>query len=329
MFCPSGLANRLRVLVSGLALAEATGRNFKMLWPLTPACAAPFEDLFTNNWPVETVAAGAVTDLPYVSGWFGRMPDLLTAQEINLIIGHPSWLIRPEQFPGHQDLLARSKALFAALQPATPIQQQIEVFCRHHFRPSMIGVHLRRGDLLRARPDTANNTAQALVATEQFLQEYPEAGILLCTDDGAPDPQSGRLTQLEGVRTKFTSRYGARIVSPAPGSLDRSSSLAVKHALVEFYLLRACDAFVGTQGSSFSEMVVFGAEMPNVLAAGATAAYTRLEHIARLTGLHALLSSMGQQQLGKQVPFSVLFRYYSRAPLRRLRRLLTNVAVTR
>jgi hypothetical protein len=47
-----GLANRLKVLTSGLALAEATGRAFRMLWPLHASCTAPFATLFTNEWNV-------------------------------------------------------------------------------------------------------------------------------------------------------------------------------------------------------------------------------------------------------------------------------------
>ena len=119
-FCPLGLSNRLRVLLSGLALAEAAGRRFTMLWPITPACAAPFADLFANDWPVQTVDAAALKDLSYVSGWFGELPDLLIDHNPHLVIGHPSWLIRPGQFSAHDRLLDRCRSLLAGLQPAMP-----------------------------------------------------------------------------------------------------------------------------------------------------------------------------------------------------------------
>ena len=45
----AGLTARLRILISGMALAEATQRQFRMLWPLTSHCAAPFNSLFVNG----------------------------------------------------------------------------------------------------------------------------------------------------------------------------------------------------------------------------------------------------------------------------------------
>jgi len=310
------------VLLSGLALAEATGRRFTMLWPVTPACAAPFTDLFANDWPVETVDAAALTELPYVSGWFGNLPDLLDVHDPCLVIGHPSWLIRPGQFSGHDRLLVRCQSLFAGLQPARPIQQVVTEFRQRHFRPTMIGVHLRRGDLLRERPDTANNTKQAFAMVSRFLDEAPEAGILLCTDDGAPDPKNGRLTHGEGVFAKCVARYGARVIAPIQRSYDRRSTIAIQDAVSELLLLRSCDYFVGTASSSFSEMVVFGRQLPHALAAGATPLFAALEYIARWTGLYRLLSELGQKQTGHILPFPVLLRYYKKRSLRWLARHL-------
>jgi hypothetical protein len=41
----AGLTARLRILISGMALAEMTQRRFRMLGPLTSHCSAPFEAL--------------------------------------------------------------------------------------------------------------------------------------------------------------------------------------------------------------------------------------------------------------------------------------------
>lgn len=322
VFCPLGLSNRLRALLSGLALAEASGRSFQMLWPLTSACAAPFADLFANDWPVETVAAAVVADLPYISGWFGRLPDLLTAQEADLVVGHPSWLLRPAQFPGHAALMARCQALFAALQPTPPIQQAIDDFRQRHFRPTMIGVHLRRGDLLRQRPDAASNTAQAIAAVDHFLDAFPEAGIFLCTDDGAIIPHSGRQARREGVQEIFRLRYGGRVVWTTPRSLDRRTPQAIQDAVADLWLLRTTDLVVGTRASSFSEMAVFGLDVPQRLVAGATSRYQRLEIWARRFGIYDMLIQHGRQRLGTDAPFLALLRYYAVAPYRWARRIV-------
>jgi hypothetical protein len=326
VFCPLGLSNRLRVLLSGLVLAEATGRRFRMLWPITPACAAPFADLFANDWPVQTVDAAALTGLPYMAGWFGNLPDLRVVQDPHLTVGHPTWLIRPGQFPGHDCLLARCQTLSARLQPIAQIQEAIDEFRQRHFRPIMIGVHLRRGDLLRDRPDAASNTTQACVAVDHLLHKAPDAGILLCTDDGAVDPNTARNVPREGVQEIFHRRYGTRVVWTTPRSLDRRTPQAIQDALMDLWLLRATDRFVGTETSTFSEFAVFGRDIPYQLVAGATPGYQRLERLARWSGLYAWLSGLGQRRTGRTVPFPALARYYSRAPLRWLRRFLRAIA---
>jgi hypothetical protein len=302
-------------------LAEASNRRFTMFWPLTPACAAPFADLFANPWPVETVDAAAVAGWPYISGWFAEVPDLLVAREPRLVIGHPTWLIRPGQFAHHDRLAARCRDLFAELQPIPSIQQTAERFRQERFRPIMIGVHLRRGDLLRQRPDVAANSDQALAAVDRYLAEFPDAGILLCTDDGSVEPDTGK-TSREGVHERFHTRYGASVVWTTPRSLDRNTPAAIQDALVDLWLLRQSDCFVGSEGSSFSELALYGRVLPHVLVAGATPRYQRLERLARLTGVAAALRAHGRRQLGKDLPFPVLLRHYLALPRRWLGRML-------
>lgn len=314
VFCPLGLSNRLRVLLSGLVLAEATGRQFTMLWPSTPACAAPFADLFANNWPVQTVDASAVAHLPYISGWFGHLPELLTLDEPHVTIGHPGWLIQPGQYLWHDQLMARCQALFAELEPISPIRAAVETFRQRHFRPTMIGVHLRRGDLLRQRPDAASNTVQAVAAVDQFLAASPDTGIFLCTDDGAVAPNRGRATRREGVHETFRLRYGARVVWTTPRSLDRRDPQAIQDALIDLWLLRSTNIFVGTQASTFSETAVFGREIPYRLVAGATPGYQWLERWARRLGVYAMLTRYSMKRNAGNAPFPALLRHYAMAP---------------
>lgn len=322
VFCPLGLSNRLRVLLSGLALAEATGREFQMLWPLTSACGAAYGDLFANPWPVRTVPPGAVADLPYISGWFGHLPDLLAATEIDLTAGHPDWLLRPQFYPSHGPLLDRCAALMAELQPIPLLQERIEEFRTHNFRASMIGVHVRRGDMLRERPDAADTTEQAMEAVAHFLRQSPNAGIFLCTDDGAPDPKWGKATVYGGVAERFVQRFGERVVRTHPRSLDRNRSEAIQDGLIDLWLLRSTDYFVGLRVSSFSEMAIFGREVPSHLLYSPLPGYRRWEKAARLFGLYRLLTEMGKWQTGRMLPFPALMRYYSGLPVRGLKRKL-------
>lgn len=322
VFCPLGLSNRLRVLLSGLALAEASGRRFRMLWPLTSACAAPFAALFANDWPVETVRPEVVAEMPYVSGWFGHLSDLLAASQPDLVVGHPTWLIRPGEYPGHDRLNDQCQRLFAELTPILAILDRIESFRHDCFQKEMIGVHLRRGDLLRQRPDVAHNTTQAIAALDQFQQAFSEAGIFLCTDDGAIAPDTGRATPREGVREVLSQRYGQRVVWTSPTNLDRNDPRSIQEALIDLWLLRAADAIVGTEGSSFSEMALFGRDVPHLLVAGATPGYRQLEGWARRTGIYEMLIRRGKKDLGIDAPFPALLRYYAVAPYRWARRIV-------
>jgi hypothetical protein len=58
----AGLANRLRVLLSGMVVAAASKRGFVLLWPRTRDCAASFDELFTNAWPVREVPLAETID---------------------------------------------------------------------------------------------------------------------------------------------------------------------------------------------------------------------------------------------------------------------------
>jgi hypothetical protein len=182
----------------------------------------------------------------------------------------------------------------------------------------MIGVHLRRGDLMHHRPDTTGNLEVTLQQVDQWLEKEPDAGILLCTDDGSHNPFTHRALPVQGIRSTFKKRYGERVVSTASG-LDRGTPQAIEDALVDLWLLRLTQFFVGTSGSSFSEMAVFGRDIPSALPAAATASYQRQMRWLKRTGLHSLIARMSLYEYGREVPYTQLLH----RNLRRLRIFLT------
>jgi hypothetical protein len=258
----AGLCNRLRVLLSGLALAEATGRRFTMLWPRTKDCAASFSDLFANAWPVQTMTDDEWRYLRQTVRREQVRYDLLTADAADLYFWTSQSLLMPQRFPAHGALQRRMEDLLAVMQPADDIIARIEAFQADAFRPRMIGVHLRRGDLRVIEPVVTENAEAAMQAVDAYLAQCPDAGVLLCTDDGALNQYSGKLLPTEGVRAKFVHRYGERVVFTIPRSLDRREPVAIHDALVDLWLLRRTDYFVGTVGSTFSGMAVLGRSVP-------------------------------------------------------------------
>ena len=325
VYCSLGLSNRLQVLISGRALAEASERQFCMLWPRTAICGAPFDALFENEWNVHNVEVDAVANLPYISGWFDPLPDLLSSDVDDLVIGYPTWLLCPDRYPAHRQLQERCHQIFSGLLPVEYVQNRVGQFQKEHFRDTMIGVHLRRDDFLRVRPDVAGNTEQAVHSVDKFLDENPDAGILLCTDDGAANLDSKHV-QGVGVRQQFIERYGTRVVQTAPRSLDRWNTEAIQDALMDLWLLRTTQFFVGTASSTFSAMAVWGRDIPNVITAASIPSFRNFEKVAHWTGLFTLVTQAGLRDFGQVIPFSVLLNYYFHTPRRVASRLLKNIA---
>jgi hypothetical protein len=310
VYCRKGLGDRLLVLVSGLALAQAAGRSFTMLWPRTPECAAVFSELFENRWNVREVPAEETEPLPY--GWSlanPDPPDLLAMNDDHLVLGAHHILVRPDLYPAHAPLEAVAQLFFRQLTLTPAISAQVDAFRANHFRSPMIGVHLRRGDFVAMFPHLTGNTRPALAALDTALAQLPEAGILLCTDDGAPHPQTGRAPK-EGLKVQFARLYGERIVWTEPRSLDRGTVAAVQDAMVDLWLLRQTDYLIGTTGSAFSKLAVYGRDVPHVFCKGITPAYRRALWLYKLSGIYRLVRWLGRREFGRNVAFPSLLRYY-------------------
>jgi len=261
--CFTGLADRLTVLLSGAALAEATDRRLAVRWPRTVHCGAAFGELFRSPWPVLEVSESRVRSLPlHDMRDRRRRRDLLTATEKDLAVRADGWMIDSEHYPAHVQLEQRCSELLAELKPLPEILDRVESFRCSAFRGRMVGVHLRRADYQLFDAPAAGSTRQVLVAVDGFLEDWPEARVLLCSDDGGIDTFTGQTCVAQGVHASFRARYGERVVFTQPRSLDRADPAAIQDALVDLLLLRATDAVVGTQGSSFSAMAAFGRAVP-------------------------------------------------------------------
>jgi hypothetical protein len=315
----AGLCNRLRPLLSGRAIAEATAREFQMLWKPSVACGCPFERLFENDWNVRADAFfddRRAIDLS-ITPW-ESFPDWFALREPALYVRHYGWLIQPARDVRQVTLDARCQQWMRELEPVAAIARRVREFKSAFFRATMIGVHLRRGDMTRVRPDTTANLVVAMRQIDTWLEDAPDAGILLCTDDGAANPYSRRAVPREDVAAQLVRRYGGRVVFTRPSSLDRRSPEAIQDALVDLWLARATDYFVGTVGSSFSELAGYGRPVPAVRTAASTPRYQRQERWLRRVGLYDWLARKGWYEFGRYAPYTQVRARY----LRRLRLFL-------
>jgi hypothetical protein len=148
-------------------------------------------------------------------------------------------------------------------------------------------------------------------STGSGRRDLPRIG--LCTDDGALD----RGTSLpEGVTRLFVARYGARMVSTVPRSLDRHSVESIQDALVDLQLLRVAQMVVGTTDSSFSRLAAFGRNVPCVLVGRNTRRDGRVDRLVRVTGVRWLVRCLYRALLKPDQPFprtlARLVRYRAR-----------------
>jgi hypothetical protein len=307
----AGLANRLRVLLSGMVVAAASKRGFVLLWPRTRDCAASFDELFTNAWPVQEVPLAETIALPAYTGYYCRpLPDALTATEPHLALRTPHWLIAPTCLPHHAPLAPRCEALMNALEPLPALSAAVAAFRAAHFRPQMIGVHLRRGDYLFYYRRVTNNLASSFRAIDKLLKRWPEAGILLCSDDGGADLYKARGIINTGVHQAFAQRYGPRVVWRTPLTLDRTEVAALQDAVIDLWLLRSVDAFVGTVDSSFSELACYGRQIPVLWAEPDDNGYRALALALRLTGAAWVMQQRARRRFQRDLSLVRLINYY-------------------
>lgn len=309
----NGIGNRLRALVSGMAFAADAGRTFVLLWPRTSACGASFPELFQNGYPV-VEAPPHFTDMTcflsqssFDRGKIGLRGD----NDRHLMVSADYWLapLNDRRTPNHYvETMAR---LFNNLRPVPDVATRVTTYFAEHFRPPMIGVHLRRGDFVPYMPKQSQNLDSAVLAVDHFLSRAPDAGIFLCTDDGAIDPATGQPTVEWGVRAAFQQRYGDRVISYAATSFDRSDPRAVQDALTEMWLLRLTDYLVATQASSFSGMAAFGRSQPRIVCPTATPTEDRVGALVAAVGLGWSVRMVARMHLGQDLPYPLAWRWFA------------------
>jgi hypothetical protein len=171
-------------------------------------------------------------------------------EELNPLLPH----LDPPQPPGpaaRAALLARVLADTLTLQPT--IQERVDGFRREHFAGRVIGVHVRYSDYRTA----LRRTLQQL---ETLLGRDPTCRVFLSTDNIQ-------------IRRIFESRYGRVISTPhwyAPipgqalhfGAARPDPTATGIEALIDLYLLAACDDLIVDTSSSFARVATLLAQTP-------------------------------------------------------------------
>lgn len=317
--CSGGLANRLRVLASGVALAEATDRHFEMVWPTARhTCGAGFHQLFDSDLPVRDVPRVADPHTwTMADGHFSPPPDVLLADEPRLRVSHVGWLVDRAKSPAHADVADRAAQIIGELRPLPHLQRRIDDVAAQ-FRSAVVGVHVRRGDFHAARPDVVANLDLVLATVRERLDAGADS-VFLATDDGAPPVMTSRQGSVDGVRAAFRDAFGAQLVETHPRSLDRGTQEAVEDAVVDLWLLRRCHEIVGTKASSFSELAAVGRAVPLTYCGGKARPHRRLDRLLHDLKLDGVIARWGRRRYGVEVPAVAVTHRLVTAPRRAVR----------
>lgn len=273
--CDAGLCNRLRVLLSAMALSEMSGRTLRMVWLPNGACGARFDELFVNQWPVE--GRDLCTGYPrYYFGDYweggvrinGNLIDVLSLPDTRAQVHSYVWLCSPHLNAANQQVLHRAHSLASELQPIERLAKAIERFKSAFWRPRMIGVHVRRGDFEGETGRKWPRSYDYCKAIDLMLQGDSSTGIFVATDDGAQEGASVPVDLRENVYERLCARYGKRVMKYEARSLARRQREAIEDAVIELMLLRSTSGVVGTSWSSFSELAVVGRRCGAIMVRG-------------------------------------------------------------
>ncbi len=253
-----GLANRMRALASGVALAEATGRMCEAVWAVNSDLHCSFGDLFEPMalTPVITEISPRrdlwLYDGPRKRNLFlshlvqtGRYALKLTDEkEFARYAAAPEALV--ERIAATKgDVMIRSgvtfypfadslyRSLFVPRQDiASAARERLECDGR-----GFTGIHIRRTDnAVAIRRSPLRLFIDVMDREAEFC---PEKMFYLATDD-------------DDVRRRLKERYGSRIVSH-DATVTRQTAAGIRDALTDMTALSLCDRIYGSYWSSFSE----------------------------------------------------------------------------
>lgn len=262
MIPQGGLCNRLRVVLSALAIAER-GADVRVGWGATRECRARYSDLFEpltvlslgNSPQTEAAVEGSfrITE----RRWYDvpqsrrnlRLPALLRRlhydrQLVNYRGTDATALLSPSG--KHKSIYVSTgyalcryaPALARRLTPVAPLRAKVERLTSA-FDAHTVGVHIRRTDNAAS---IAHSPLEAFVqAMQETLAADPAAHFFLATDDPA-------------VRTSLQEAFPGRITCQQLHAVRRDTLAGVRQAVVDLFCLARAPRLLGSYWSSFTDM---------------------------------------------------------------------------
>lgn len=248
-----GLANRMRVIASGLWLKNKVNGNLLVIWVSDECINCPYELIFESNENIKTIREN-----PCIKHVKETSKATLAANIINKFIGI-DYCIKERDFldliwPGKLDILAiasSSKVIyiqtceefgdnlfaFKSFNPIPQIREQVDRLSRT-FTKSTIGIHIRRTDHALS---IENSPLPLFIEKMQHeIVVNKETNFFLATDDSA-------------VEKNMFNVFGPKIITHKK-EISRQTIKGIQDAAVDLYCLSKTSKIVGSYWSSFSEV---------------------------------------------------------------------------
>ncbi|MBO4965975.1 MAG: hypothetical protein J6C81_06895 [Muribaculaceae bacterium] len=256
-----GLANRMRCIASGLALAAQTGADYDVVWAVNDELAARFDDIFL----VPENLTGRIkypSGLSYALNYSiprrrNMFVSALTLKRFSAVFLDAASPFREMMKTSDTPLLATAnfgvKNIY--VQAGTIFHPFTQEFYRSLFRlnaemqrrveekvkllgKDYVGLHIRRTDnvmSIKHSPDSL-----FLSEIEKILQAVPGTKFYLATDS-------------EETKEKFKQTFGDETIICSPRPASRKSLAGIKDAVEELFTLANASQIIGSFYSSFSE----------------------------------------------------------------------------
>lgn len=246
IFPKGGLANRLRATASGWLLARACGRSFHVNWRPDDVCGAEWGELFQNRFSPHPMDAAELCGegMLHRDGEGARLPEGMAravSDDPRPVIGiQTSQLFRP---PGCENFGAARGEFYRSLIPVAEVQDTVCEFMGAVDVRQMVGVHIRRGDLVS---DKGHNS-HAISPIGDFIKRCRAelasrrpAGFFLATDSPRDDRELRRV-------------FGPLVFSRSGRVMERNCVAGIRDALVDWLLLSQTQFVIRSYYTSFSK----------------------------------------------------------------------------
>lgn len=266
----SGLANRIRVMVSGVSLAKKLHCPLEIVWETDKGLNCDFYDLFRPHHFLNVRSKNRRSDL--ISN-FRAKPVVLSALKFFLGVGfvmHDKdmkdfvWstgtdyidLSKLRGVSGDIYIKCANEFYFESdnLQyflPTAEIQQLIDDNTKK-FTGSTIGIHIRRTDHKLSIRESPLEIFKAKMLIE--VNEHEHVSFYLATDD----PE---------VRAELKREFGERLFY-ADAVLNRTTTEGMRHAMLDLFSLAKTCKIYGSFGSSYSDVASRIGKIPLIVVQG-------------------------------------------------------------